>query len=105
MSFPIRDAITSAGRFALSNPRTLINMAKQAVGLNASVPLEALRWLATNLLTGKEAPTDVTIDAHPPCIGVGALVKPYGQSMRLDCDIRIDELRFGADEMYVTSNE
>jgi hypothetical protein len=99
MALPLRAALRSAGRFVSRNPMAVMKMARHAFGLRMAVPLDALRWFIANTPPSKKAPTDVTINARPPGITVGATIDLMDTTVRAAATIRVDELRISADEM------
>lgn len=101
MSLPLRDAIESAGRYVARNPRIMLKLLSHAANLRLAVPLDALRWLASHLLTGKSAPADVIITARPPALSLGATVEYMKQKIRISASISIDDLRAGPGELEV----
>lgn len=101
MALPIRAALRSAGRFVSRNPRTLVTMARHALGLRVAVPLDALRWFIANTPPSKRAPTDITITARPPAIHVGATVDLMDTKLRASAAIRVEELSLHTGELRV----
>jgi hypothetical protein len=102
MALPLRAALQSAGRFMVKNPLSALTMARHALSLRVAVPLDALRWFIANTPPGKQAPTDVTIMAKPPAIGIGATIDLMGTRVRASASIFVDELRVGTDELRVS---
>lgn len=102
MALPIRAALRSAGRFVTRNPRTVVQMARHALGLRVAVPLDALRWFISNTPPGKRTPTDITITARPPSVHIGATTELMGTMVRASASIRVEELRIGPDELRVS---
>lgn len=84
------------------NPTEILTAAKHAAGLKIAVPLDALRWLAGHALSGKRAPKEVVIGANPPALSVAATVDLMGNAIRLETDVRIEEILATADELRVT---
>lgn len=79
----------------------MFNIARHALGLKIAVPLDAMRWFISNTPPGKSAPQDVTVNARPPAIDVGATVDLMGTTVRASASIKIDELRLGPDQLRV----
>jgi hypothetical protein len=102
MTLPIREALVSAGRYAWRDPAVLGRLAKHAAGLRIAIPLDALRWLVTHLLSGEKAPVDVEITAQPPALGLAATVTFMSQKLRLGCSIGIERIQAAPDELQVT---
>lgn len=84
------------------NPRELLFAAREAAGLRATIPLDALRWLVANLPAGRFAPRDVVIGQQPPAITLAGTFSFMGQSLRASAAIRVEELVLGPDELRVT---
>ena len=101
MALPIRAALRSAGRFVMKNPATMFSIARHALGLKIAIPLDALRWFITNTPPGKKAPQDVTVNARPPAITVGASVDLMGTAVRASASIRIEELQIAPEQLKV----
>ena len=101
MALPLRAALRSAGRFALSNPSQMFNIARHALGMRIAVPLDALRWFIANTPPSKKAPQDVTITSRPPAIAIGATVDLMGANVRAGAAIRIDRIEVGPESLRV----
>ena len=102
MALPLRAALRSAGRFIVSNPSQMFNMARHALGLRVAVPLDAIRWFIINTPPGKKAPQDVTIATRPPAIAVGATVDLMGTTVRAGASVRVEQIEVGEDKFRVT---
>jgi hypothetical protein len=81
-----------------SHPEDLMGAALDAVALKLTVPLDALRFLASRL-DGKNAPEDVEIVAVPPGLRVGATVTAMKTRLRASGTLLVDEMRLGPSEM------
>lgn len=101
MDFPLISALTSAGRYVRDNPASMITMARHAMGLNVAVPLDAIRWVAANLLTGDAAPKQMAIEAIAPAISIKSMVSVYGTDMRSGVTIEVEDLRCESDQFLV----
>jgi len=99
MALPLRAAFRSASRFVARNPFTMMKMARHALGLRMAIPLDALRWFVENTPPGKNAPQDVTINADPPAITMGASLDLMDTPVRATASLRVDELRIHPDEL------
>ncbi len=99
MALPLRAAFRSASRFVARNPFTMMKMARHALGLRMAIPLDAMRWFVENTPPGKNAPQDVTINADPPAITMGASLELMDTPVRATASIRVDELRIHPDEL------
>jgi hypothetical protein len=102
MALPLRAALRSAGRFIVSNPSQMFNMARHALGMRVAVPLDAIRWFITNTPPGKKAPQDVTIATRPPAIAVGATIDLMGTTVRAGASIRVEQIEVGEEKFRVT---
>lgn len=102
MDLPIFEALQSAGRFIISDPRRAFELVGHAFGSRIPIPLDALRWLAARLLTGKKAPQDLIITARPPALAIGATVSMMKNRLRANASIHFDEIRIGPDELGLT---
>jgi hypothetical protein len=74
-----------------------VDVAKEAVGLRLSIPLDALRYFASEA-KGKKMPQDVELAAVPPGLRVGATVRAMKTSLRVSAVVFIDSVRIGPDE-------
>jgi hypothetical protein len=101
MAFPIRAALRSAGKFAISNPTTMLGMARHALGMRIAIPLDAVRWFIANTPPSKKAPQDVTITSRPPAIALGATIDLMGATVRAGAAIRIDQIEVGGEQLRV----
>lgn len=99
MAFPVREALQATGRYLRQQPATLPSLLRRAAGMEIAIPLDAFRWLASHLLTGKKAPRDVVISARPPALCLEATTRLMGQNMRVACAITVEELRAGPGEL------
>ncbi len=99
MAFPLRDLVESTTRFVLRNPGTMVRMAQHAAGLRVAVPLDALRWLASELLRGDDAPSDVVITARPPALSVGATTELMRNRIRVSASVEVRDVRVGPGEL------
>ena len=102
MRLPIRAALSSAGRYALRNPMSVLRVARHAISMRIAVPLDALRWFVANAPASRKAPTDVEIAADPPAIRVGATIDLMGSKLRASTAVSVVELRVDADSALVT---
>jgi hypothetical protein len=101
MALPLRAALRSASRFALSHPTTMLSMARHALGMRIAVPLDSLRWFIANTPPSKKAPQDVTINSKPPAIVLGATVDLMGTTVRASAAIKIDTIEIGPEQLRV----
>lgn len=81
-----------------NHPEDLLGAALDAVALKLTVPLDALRFLASRM-NGKNAPEDLEIVAVPPGVRVGATITAMKTRLRASGTLLIDEMRVGPTEM------
>src|SRR6185503_9790580 len=80
------------------NPDQIVEAAKNAAGLRLTVPLDALRWLASEM-KGKNAPSDVEIVAVPPGVRVGLTLNVMKTTLRAALTLFIERVRLSPDEL------
>ncbi len=102
MAFSIQNTLKSASRYAATHPKTLGQIARYALSRRIAIPLDALRWLVTQLPTGGTAPSDVTVQALSPALGLGASVDLMGTGLRVDGAVHIDHIHAAPGELTVT---
>jgi len=102
MAFPIKDALQSAGRYAFRNPTTMARIVGYLAGMRIAIPLDAMRWLASHLLTSDKAPSDVIITARPPALALGATVEAMKQKLRVSTAIKVESLDAGEEHLHTT---
>jgi len=81
-----------------SHPEDLLGAAIDAAALKLTVPLDALRFLASRM-QGRNAPEDLEIVAVPPGLRVGATVTAMKTRLRASGTLLVDEMRVGPSEM------
>lgn len=102
MALPLQKALRSVGRFVVSNPLSVLKVARHAASLRLAIPIDAIRWFVENTPPSKKSPTDVSITAQPPAIHVGATIELMGSKLRASAAVAVDELRIDEDEMRLT---
>ncbi len=90
--------IEAAGGYLKQHPQELLRAARNAVALRVGLPLDALRWLASQA-GGPKGPQDVQIEAVPPGVRVGATVDAMGTPLRASATIFIDRVRLSDEEL------
>ncbi len=90
--------IEAAGSYLRQHPQELLRAVRNAVTLRVGLPLDALRWFASQA-TGKKAPKDVQIEAVPPGIRVAASVDAMGTPVRASATIFVDRVRLSDEEL------
>jgi hypothetical protein len=96
------DGLRAGLQYLAKNPTDIFQAAKHAAGLKIAIPIGALRWLVARQPAKKGAPKDIVLGANPPALSVGATVDLMGNGIRLETDIRIEELTAAPDELRVT---
>ncbi len=102
MQGTIFNVLKSAGRYAAANPRLLGEIARNALHGRLTVPLDLLRWATTLLPPGGSTPSDMTVVAQPPALGLGATANLMGTQLRVDAALLIDALDTSTDAFKVT---
>ena len=92
MNLSLRDAISDLSRYVAKNPSMLLRLLSHAAALRLAVPLDALRWLATELLTGDKAPTDVTIEAQARGLHLKGQTVFMGNPMRAGATVTVKSI-------------
>jgi len=96
---PDKKAMVGAlGGYLKRHPEEILRMARNAVGLRFGVPIDALRWLASQA-KGKKAPKDVRIESVPPGIRASAIVNLAGTDVRAAATVFIERVRLDAEEL------
>ena len=99
MDVPIRDAVTSAGRYVVQNPSMVARMLAHAIAFRLPIPLDAIRWLADNLF---DAPGGVHIEAAPPGLELGGELAVMGNGMKASAVIRVMSIEAAPDTLKAT---
>jgi hypothetical protein len=84
--------------YLVEHPDELVRIAKKAVALEFGVPLSALRW-AVSKAAGDKAPADLTLEAVPPGVRIGATVALMGARLRASALVNIETIRIDRDEL------
>lgn len=87
--------LSDAASYLRSRPDELLRVVRNAAGLRVGVPLDALRYLVRELVTGKKAPTDVVIDAVPPGLRLAASFKVMGSALRSRVTVSVESVEIG----------
>ncbi len=85
----------------VSNPTTVLSMARHALGMRIAVPLDAVRWFIANTPPSRKAPQDVTVMARPPSIAVGATIDLMGTTVRANASIKIEQIEVAPEQLKV----
>lgn len=81
-----------------SHPEDLLGAALDAVALKLTVPLDALRFLGSQI-KGKNAPQDLELVAVPPGLRVGATITAMKTRLRASGTLLVEEMRIGPGEL------
>ena len=90
--------VGAAGGYLKRHPEELLRVVRNALGLRVGVPIDALRWLASQA-KGKKAPKDVRLEAVPPGIRASAIVNLAGTEVRAAATVFIERVHLGGEEM------
>lgn len=101
MALPLRSALLSAGRFALTHPGAMFTLARHALGMRVAIPLDAVRWYVINTPPSKKAPQDVSITSRPPAVGLAATIDLMNTPVRASGYVRVDEINVSEDAFLV----
>ena len=92
--------LSAAGVYIRRHPEELLRAARNAVALRVGLPLDALRYLASQA-KGKKAPKDVQIDAEPPGIRAAATVDLMGTNVRASAVVYIEAVSISSEEVRI----
>ncbi len=102
MGLPITQALRAASRFVFNQPKSIWTMAKHAAGLRMAVPLSAVRWFVENIPPQTNTPQDISIEAKPPAVQIGATVNIMNTDLRVSAIIYAQEIRMYEDTCQAT---
>lgn len=85
------DLARAAGGYLAAHPEEVFRALKNAALLRFGVPLDALRWAASQA-RGKKAPKDVEIDAVPPGIRGAATIDLMGTQVRASAVVYVESV-------------
>ena len=86
-----RSVLQTAGRYLRSHPDEIRRALRNALGLRLGLPLDAFRWLASELMRG-EAPMELELESRPPGIFVAGNVELAGSLVRASAVLFIDRV-------------
>jgi hypothetical protein len=95
-----RALLGNAKNYLVQHPEELIRAGKNAFLWRFGLPLDAIRWLASQL-KGKKAPKDLQIEAVPPGVRIGATLDLMGTVVRASAIVYIEDVRFNADQLRI----
>jgi hypothetical protein len=88
----------AAGSYLKRHPEELLRVVRNAIGLRVGLPLDALRWLASQA-KGKRAPREVRLEAVPPGIRASAIVHLAGSDVRASATLFVEKIRLAVEEL------
>ncbi|MDI3282990.1 hypothetical protein [Polyangium sp. 15x6] len=92
----------TAGNYLKEHPEEIVRALRSALGLRASIPMDALRYLAREFVPdNKKAPKDIVIEAAPPGVRVAATVDAMGTPLRASLILHIEEIDISLTEMRI----
>ena len=92
----------TAGNYLKEHPEEIVRALRSALGLRASIPMDALRYLAREFVPdNKRAPKDIVIEAAPPGVRVAATVDAMGTPLRASLVLHIEEINVSLTEMRI----
>lgn len=94
------ELLRAAGGYVVRHPDEATRALKNALELRFGVPLDALRWLATQV-RGKRAPRDITLDEAPGGLRVGATVRAMGTTLRAAATLAVERVVLSGSELRV----
>lgn len=95
-----QQALDAAKSYLRSHPEELGRAVRSAIGLRASVPFVALRWLAQQAeRSGKVK--DLTLDPVPPGIRIAATIEPMNTPIRASATLYVDRIVFDETQMLL----
>ncbi len=94
--------LSAATHYLKSHPEEIVRAARGALGLRVGMPLDAFRFVASEMLTGKRAPRDVLIEGRPPGLRLGATVRQMGATLRAEATLFIEAVDANAEAFRTT---
>ncbi|MDI1430587.1 MULTISPECIES: hypothetical protein [Polyangium] len=92
----------TAGNYLKEHPEEIVRALRSALGLRASIPMDALRYLAREFVPdNKKAPKDIVIEAAPPGVRIAATVDAMGTPLRASLILHIEEIAISLTEMRI----
>ncbi len=92
--------LTAATRYLARHPGEVARVLRSLVGLRVGVPLDAFRWLAEQAEASGKA-QDVTIDAVPPGVRVGATLDLMGTVVRVSAIVYVDRMVLDGERLQI----
>lgn len=95
--------LTAAASYLRAHPEEVLRAMKGAAGLRVGVPLDALRYLARELATGKKAPKDIVLEADAPGLRIAATFRVMGSTLRGRLTLFLDSVDIEPGKAVVTA--
>lgn len=93
----VRSIFRAAVGYLREHPEEVVRAARSAVALRVGLPLDALRWLASQ--AGSKAPKDVQLQAVPPGIRASATIDLMGNEVRASAVVFVEGVRLNTQEL------
>jgi hypothetical protein len=97
--------LKSTLRYIRAHPRVLagvlVKAATDVASLRIGIPIEVLRWAATQIPPGDKAPKDIELGASPPALRVGATVDAMGTPVRVSGVVHVDDVAISSDSIRI----
>lgn len=87
-----KNILRHATGYLKQHPEEVWRVLRGALGLRVGVPMDALRYLLRELGGGPRAPKEVTVEAVPPGVRVGATINLMGTVLRAVAILYVEEL-------------
>jgi len=94
----VRDALRWVGE----HPRAALHSVGGLGRLRIGLPLDVLRYLVQSLWQGKQAPTDVRIEASPPGLRFEGSLRLAGTTLRVSAIASVDDVQIEAASARLT---
>lgn len=93
----------AAASYLKTHPEELMRALRSAMALRVGIPLDAFRYLARELLSGKKAPRDLVIDAAPPGLRIGATFRVMGSDLRARVTVFLEGIDVSESAILMTT--
>jgi hypothetical protein len=96
----LRELLGAAAEYLKRHPEELILATVNATQLRFGVPIEALRWAASQVSSPK-APKDIELETVPPGLRLSASLDAMGTPLRASAVVSIEEVSMAAGSLRV----
>ena len=96
-----RVLVRAAADYVKERPEELFHLVRSALRLRASVPLDALRYVVREFVTGAKAPRDIEFEAVDSGLRVGLTVDAVGSTLRVSLVVHVESLDLGPERLAV----